>query len=128
MRKGAPNRLQQLYRPRTSFAALGVQDTFAQTLNALGYTVPTPIQVQAIPPLLEGRDMLGQAATGTGKTAAFGLPLLHQIAGLATAPNQTLALVLAPTRELAMQVATALERYGAQARTRVLAIYGGQSY
>ncbi len=111
-----------------SFSALGVQDSFSLTLTALGYTVPTPIQMQSIPPLLAGRDMLGQAATGTGKTAAFGLPLLHQIAGVSTEPNKTLALVLAPTRELAMQVATALERYGAKANTRVLAIYGGQSY
>ena len=94
------------------FADLALADELVGALAALGYEEPTPIQREAIPPLLEGRDLLGQAATGTGKTAAFALPLLQRLAPRRpTAPSRC-ALVLVPTRELAMQVAEAIHRYG----------------
>ena len=107
------------------FAALGLSEGLVRTLADLGYEEPTPIQAAAIPPLLEGHDVLGQAATGTGKTAAFALPLVQnlQTSGGATPPA---ALVLAPTRELAMQVSQACYRYGDHRNLRVLPIYGGQ--
>ena len=97
------------------FAALGLSEKLLGTLTALGYEEPTPIQREAIPPLLAGRDLLGQAATGTGKTAAFALPLLQRIAEPGTREDDkrlASALVLVPTRELAMQVAEALHKYG----------------
>lgn len=107
------------------FAALGLEATLLTTLEALGYEEPTPIQREAIPPLLAGRDLLGQAATGTGKTAAFTLPLLQRIAhGAKARPS---ALILVPTRELAIQVGEAVQRYGKELRIAVLAIYGGQA-
>jgi ATP-dependent RNA helicase DeaD len=92
-------------------------------LDALGYEEPTPIQSEAIPALLDGHDLVGQAATGTGKTAAFALPLLHRLVPGGEAPQ---ALVLVPTRELAVQVAEATHRYGRELGARVLAVYGGQ--
>ena len=96
-----------------------------QALSGLGYEEPTPIQRAAIPPLLAGRDLVGQAATGTGKTAAFALPVLQRIlAGGGQA--EPLALVLVPTRELAMQVSEAMHSYGHDMGVRVLPIYGGQ--
>ena len=103
------------------FASLRLREPLLASLAALGYEEPTPIQRSAIPPLLEGRDLLGQAATGTGKTAAFALPLLERV----THDGVTRALVLVPTRELAMQVAEAIHRYGKALGTSVLAIYGG---
>jgi ATP-dependent RNA helicase DeaD len=108
-----------------SFAELDLRPELVQALSALGYEEPTPIQREAIPPLLAGRDLLGQAATGTGKTAAFALPLLQRLADgdRGRAPN---ALVLVPTRELAMQVSQAIHRYGKDLGARVLPIYGGQ--
>src|SRR3569833_448828 len=109
----------------TSFADLGLRPELLKALSDLGYEEPTPIQREAIPPLLEGRDLVGQAATGTGKTAAFALPVLQQLAGDGdrTAPA---ALVLVPTRELAVQVSQAFHRYGRGMGVRVLPIYGGQ--
>ncbi len=105
------------------FTELGLEPDVLATLEALGYEEPTPIQVEAIPTLLAGRDVLGQAATGTGKTAAFALPLVQRIdADL----RGVQALVLAPTRELAVQVAEATHRYGAKRGVSVLAVYGGQ--
>lgn len=95
------------------------------TLDALGYEEPTPIQREAVPPLLAGRDLLGQAATGTGKTAAFTLPLLQRIAH--GAKQRPAALILVPTRELAIQVGEAVQRYGKELRISVLAVYGGQA-
>src|SRR6478609_5952652 len=89
----------------SGFAGLGLDTRLVEALSALGYEEPTPIQREAIPPLLAGRDLLGTAATGTGKTAAFALPLLQRIAGAAGRPA---ALVLVPTRELATQVAEAI--------------------
>ena len=107
------------------FAALGLEAPLLATLETLGYEEPTPIQREAIPPLLAGRDVLGQAATGTGKTAAFSLPLLQRIAhGPRHRPS---ALILVPTRELAVQVSEAVQRYGKELRVAVLAIYGGQA-
>jgi ATP-dependent RNA helicase DeaD len=108
-----------------TFAALGLRPELLGTLTALGYEEPTPIQQQAIPPLLAGRDLLGQAATGTGKTAAFALPVLQLLDGAARR-SAPLALVLVPTRELAMQVSQAFHRYGRELGVRVLPIYGGQ--
>jgi ATP-dependent RNA helicase DeaD len=94
-------------------------------VGALGYEEPTPIQRAAIPPLLAGRDLLGQAATGTGKTAAFALPLLQSLADAGRA-GPPAALVLVPTRELALQVAEAVERYGHDLAARVVPVFGGQ--
>jgi ATP-dependent RNA helicase DeaD len=108
-----------------SFADLALRPELVEALAALGYEEPTPIQQQAIPPLLEGRDLVGQAATGTGKTAAFALPLLHRLLP-GDRGRQPSALVLAPTRELAVQVAEAISRYGTALGARVLAVYGGQ--
>jgi ATP-dependent RNA helicase DeaD len=108
------------------FAALGLDDRLVAALTALGFETPTPIQAQAIPPLLEGGDVLGQAATGTGKTAAFGLPLLHRIMQDAGRSRDPRAVILVPTRELAIQVATALEGFARGAGLKVVAVYGGQ--
>jgi ATP-dependent RNA helicase DeaD len=107
------------------FAALGVDARVVETLTALGYEEPTPVQREAIPPLLKGRDLLGQAATGTGKTAAFALPLLHRVTPDAPPAERTTALVLVPTRELAMQVGEAMNRYGRGLGVAALPIYGG---
>src|SRR5918992_152184 len=109
----------------TTFADLGLRPELLRALSGLGYEEPTPIQREAIPPLLQGRDLLGQAATGTGKTAAFALPVLQRVAGR-DRHGDPLALVLVPTRELAMQVSEALHRYGRDLGARVLPIYGGQ--
>jgi len=108
------------------FASLGLEAPLLTTLETLGYEEPTPIQREAIPPLLAGRDLLGQAATGTGKTAAFALPLLQQLGHGITARPATLVLV--PTRELAIQVGEAVQRYGKELRTSVLTLYGGQPF
>jgi len=108
-----------------SFAALGLEAALLATLDLLGYEEPTPIQREAIPPLLAGRDLLGQAATGTGKTAAFTLPLLQRIAhAVRRCPS---LLILVPTRELAIQVAESVTRYGKELKISVLPVYGGQS-
>ncbi|HEY0179517.1 MAG TPA: DEAD/DEAH box helicase [Dokdonella sp.] len=108
------------------FRDLGLGDALLAALDAVGYETPSPIQAATIPPLLAGRDLLGQAQTGTGKTAAFALPILARL-DLARAQPQ--ALVLAPTRELAIQVAEAFQRYAARLPGfHVLPIYGGQSY
>ncbi|MBX6387040.1 MAG: DEAD/DEAH box helicase, partial [Microbispora sp.] len=107
------------------FADLALGPELLKALSGLGYEEPTPIQREAIPPLLEGRDLLGQAATGTGKTAAFALPMLQRLhaEGVDGEPG---GLVLVPTRELAVQVSEAMHRYGRDLGTRVLPIYGGQ--
>ncbi|WP_310599920.1 DEAD/DEAH box helicase [Desulfobulbus sp.] len=108
-----------------TFADFGLHPDLMHAVAELGFTDPTPIQQTAIPLLLDGRDLIGQAQTGTGKTAAFGLPLLHRID---PDRRKIQALVLAPTRELAIQVADSLDRYGRQRGIAVLALYGGQSY
>jgi ATP-dependent RNA helicase DeaD len=108
-----------------TFDDLGLPAELTAVLTQLGYEEPTPIQQEAIPPLLLGRDLVGQAATGTGKTAAFALPLLQRLAAQGRG-RQPVALVLVPTRELAMQVAEAAHKYGRGVGARVLPIYGGQ--
>ncbi|MGK0311604.1 MAG: ATP-dependent RNA helicase DeaD, partial [Ilumatobacter sp.] len=106
------------------FAALGLRQELVDTLNDLGYEEPTPIQRETIPLLLTGRDMLGQAATGTGKTAAFALPALNAIEpGFPDAPS---VLVLTPTRELAVQVSEAIVKYGKKLGAKVVPVFGGQ--
>src|SRR5690348_10378717 len=112
---------------RSPFATLGVDDALVSALTALGYEEPTDIQREAIPPLLAGRDVLGQAATGTGKTAAFALPLLQRIGSSNDGAQAIRGLILVPTRELAMQVAEAVHKYGRPLGVRVLPIYGGQA-
>jgi ATP-dependent RNA helicase DeaD len=109
----------------SSFSGLGLADEILATLSALGYEEPTPIQREAIPVLLEGRDLLGQAATGTGKTAAFALPMLQRIRDEGHKGTAAAGLVLVPTRELSMQVAEALHRYAKGLALRVVALYGG---
>jgi ATP-dependent RNA helicase DeaD len=108
------------------FASLGLEAALLTTLETLGYEEPTPIQREAIPPLLAGRDLLGRAATGTGKTAAFTLPLLQRLAHSARQPHPS-ALILVPTRELAIQVTEAVQRYGKEQQITILAVYGGAS-
>ncbi|WP_166831654.1 DEAD/DEAH box helicase [Thalassoroseus pseudoceratinae] len=110
----------------SGFGSLGLSEGLVEIVEGYGYTSPTPIQAQAIPPLLHGEDVLGQAQTGTGKTAAFALPLLDRIDLSAKYPQ---VLVLAPTRELAIQVAGAFEKYsGGTRQLNVLPIFGGQDY
>jgi ATP-dependent RNA helicase DeaD len=109
-----------------SFSALGLPESLLKAVEALGYEAASPIQAATIPVLLEGRDLLGQAQTGTGKTAAFALPVLAKINIKQKAPQ---ALVLVPTRELAIQVAEAFQKYASKIPGfHVLPIYGGQSY
>ncbi len=107
------------------FTSLNLHPQLVQTLVELGYTEPTPIQSGVIPVMLTGQDVIGQAQTGTGKTAAFSLPILHNLQ-----PNQkhVQSLILTPTRELAMQVAGALHEYGRSCGVQVLPVYGGQPY
>jgi ATP-dependent RNA helicase DeaD len=107
------------------FASLGLSAALVGAVTALGYEEPTPIQQEAIPVLLSGSDMLGQAATGTGKTAAFALPLLDRLSRDAKARGRVRALVLVPTRELAMQVAEALHKYAKGSNLNVVPVYGG---
>ena len=112
--------------PSPSFRDLHLDEEVLSALVDLGYEAPSPIQARTIPPMLEGRDVLGQAQTGTGKTAAFALPILCR---LDLASRQPQALVLTPTRELAIQVAEAFHSYAAHMRGfHVLPIYGGQPY
>jgi ATP-dependent RNA helicase DeaD len=110
----------------TSFASLGLSDAILDTLTKIGYESPSPIQQQCITHLLSGKDVIGQAQTGTGKTAAFSLPLLDTID---VKSKQTQILVLAPTRELAIQVSNAMQTYASNMKAiTVLPIYGGGSY
>ena len=108
------------------FASFDLDERLLATVADLGYEEPTPIQREAIPLLLGGRDILAEAPTGTGKTAAFALPILQRITIGAAGPNSTSALVVVPTRELAMQVAEAFHVYGKSLGTRVVPVYGGQ--
>ena len=107
-----------------TFEDLGLRPELLRALSSLGYEEPTPIQQEAVPPLVEGRDLLGQAATGTGKTAAFALPVLQRLPARRR-ERPPVALVLVPTRELAVQVSEALHRYGRELGARVLPVYGG---
>ena len=112
-----------------NFAALGVAEPILRALAAENYTHPTPIQARAIPALLSGRDLLGIAQTGTGKTAAFGLPLLQKlsIGHVPPRPREAKALILAPTRELAVQIEQALRTYGRFLNLKLAVILGGVS-
>ncbi|WP_075183010.1 DEAD/DEAH family ATP-dependent RNA helicase [Pantoea sp. 1.19] len=111
---------------QTTFSDLGLKSTILEALNDMGYVKPSPIQAECIPHLLAGRDVLGMAQTGSGKTAAFSLPLLNNIDPELKAPQ---ILVLAPTRELAVQVAEAATEFSKHMRgVNVLALYGGQRY
>ena len=106
-----------------AFEQLGLSPSILAAIKDLGYEAPTPVQAKAIPPLLAGRDLIGQAQTGTGKTAAFAIPILE-----ALDVGQDQALVLTPTRELCIQVAEAIHTYSKHmGRVRVLPVYGGQS-
>ncbi len=109
----------------TNFSELGLHQELVEGLTALGFTEPTAIQSAAIPILIEGQDVIGQAQTGTGKTAAFSLPILQNLESGLNAPQ---ALIVSPTRELASQVAQAIFSYSETLGTRVLPVYGGQSY
>ncbi len=108
----------------TEFTSLNLRDEIMQAITELGYSTPTPIQAALIPIMLTGADVIGQAQTGTGKTAAFALPILQHF----QRQKNPQALVLAPTRELALQVANSLNEYGKHLHVRVLAVYGGQPY
>ena len=108
----------------TDFTSLNLRDEIMQAITELGYAEPTPIQSGMIPLMLTGVDVVGQAQTGTGKTAAFALPILHNY----QYQKQPQALILAPTRELALQVADSMTEYGKHLKVRVLAVYGGQPY
>jgi ATP-dependent RNA helicase DeaD len=105
-----------------TFAELGLSDETLRALAEVGYQSPSPIQEEAIPPLLSGRDVIGQAQTGTGKTAAFGLPILEY---LDTKLGEVQALVLTPTRELCIQVTQAIRAYGSTRQANVVAVFGG---
>ena len=109
----------------TSFKELGLSEGLLQTLEELGYAEPTPIQAQAIPELLNGHDVIGQAQTGSGKTAAFGLPMLEYID---PENEETQAIVLTPTRELCIQVTQALRAYAEHLEgVNVVAVFGGRA-
>jgi ATP-dependent RNA helicase DeaD len=111
-----------------AFADLPLRRELLDAVEALGYSRPSPIQAESIAPLVEGRDLLGQAATGTGKTAAFALPMLERLAAERAERRRgdaPFGLVLAPTRELALQVSEAIDQYGRHVRARVLTVYGG---
>jgi ATP-dependent RNA helicase RhlE len=108
-----------------SFASLALAEPLLRALTAHGYQTPTPIQAQAIPPLLLGRDLLGCARTGTGKTAAFALPILDRLARTPAVKPGLRALVLTPTRELASQVASSFLRYGKFLNFRCATVFGG---
>ncbi|HPS02298.1 MAG TPA: DEAD/DEAH box helicase [Candidatus Sumerlaeota bacterium] len=111
-----------------SFEQLGLQAELLQAVTQQGYTTPTPIQAKAIPIILAGRDILGGAQTGTGKTAAFALPILQLLGGRTAKGRQPRALILTPTRELAAQVAESVRTYGRGMRLRSTVIFGGVGF
>src|SRR5688500_12458595 len=109
------------------FASLGLEPPLTTALTALGYEEPTPVQREAIPLIVSGRDVLAQASTGTGKTAAFALPLIQHLVEHDAGRRQTRGLVLVPTRELAMQVSEAVHKYARGTGIQVVPLYGGAS-
>jgi len=121
----APKPLPEVPKLETSFSALGLGDRIAYAVQQKGYENPTPIQAQAIPVVLTGRDVIGSAQTGTGKTAAFSLPILHRLGRHAGGPR---CLVLEPTRELALQVEESFKEYSKFTDLRTTVIYGGVGY
>ena len=112
-----------------TFATLGLIEPLLRAVTALGYQTPTPVQAQAIPPVLAGRDLMAAAQTGTGKTAGFALPLLQRLTmeGPKVAANSVRALILVPTRELAEQVHENIEQYNENLPLKTYAVYGGVS-
>ena len=112
----------------SAFGSLGVPTQLVKLLGADGLTQPTPVQAAVIPDAVAGRDVLGRARTGSGKTLAFGLPLLTRLAGRRSAPNRPRALIIVPTRELAGQVASALEPLAAALSLNLVTVYGGTPY
>ncbi|WP_296174547.1 DEAD/DEAH box helicase, partial [uncultured Brevundimonas sp.] len=113
-----------------TFESMGLNKALLQALASTGYEKPTPIQAKAIPDVMLGKDLLGIAQTGTGKTAAFALPILHRLAEnrVPPQPRTTRALILSPTRELATQIADSFKQYGAHLGFRVAVIFGGVKY
>ncbi len=130
-RAGPRDRLHILkaIRLMTKFSDLGLIDTLLRAVNAEGYSAPTPIQTKSIPPLLKGRDVLGIAQTGTGKTAAFALPILQQLSqnSRRAMPKSARALILTPTRELALQIDEGFKTYGRYLNLKHTVIFGGVS-
>jgi ATP-dependent RNA helicase RhlE len=118
-----------IFVPSITFAKLGLAEPFLRALDRERFLEPTPIQASAIPPLLAGRDLLGVAQTGTGKTAAFALPMLQHLSGRPAPAHRygTRALIVAPTRELALQIEESLHRLGGDQKRRIVAILGGLS-
>lgn len=114
---------QKEFEKLSTFTEFGLQPDVIQAVSEMGFEEATPIQAKAIPVALQGRDMIGQAQTGTGKTAAFGIPLINKISA---SEDRIVALIMAPTRELAIQVAEEIEKLGRFKGLRSLAIYGGQ--
>src|SRR5688572_23721123 len=113
-------------RTTDNFPSLNLSQAILRAVQAEGYTIPTPIQIEAIPHVLEGRDLLGCAQTGTGKTAAFALPLLHNLSDQNPRQRRGIrVLVLAPTRELALQIEDSFHTYGRHAGLSTTAVYGG---
>src|SRR5215211_7311304 len=119
-------------RKATGFAASGLADALVEAVTKLGYEEPTPVQRETIPLMLSRGDLLAQAATGTGKTAAFALPMIHRLTdeedagpGKKSSRRRTRGLVLVPTRELAMQVAEATHKYARGSGLSVVPVYGG---
>ena len=108
------------------FTKLGLSPNILSALTAMGFKTPTPIQQQGIPLLLQGEDLIGQAQTGTGKTAAFGVCIFERLALSHAKKGKVRALILAPTRELAVQISVELGKIGANSQARILAVYGGQ--
>ncbi|MEY2734283.1 MAG: ATP-dependent helicase RhlE, partial [Gemmatimonadota bacterium] len=108
-----------------TFADLGLSPAMLASLEASGYTRPTPIQAQAVPLALKGRDLMGLAQTGTGKTAAFTIPIIERLMG---GPTRTRALILTPTRELCQQVEASIRKYSGGTGLDVISVYGGVGY
>ena len=106
-----------------SFSELNLPEAILRTLVELGYETPSPIQAASIPVIQEGRDLIGQAQTGTGKTAAFGLPIIQNIE---EKTGRVQAIILAPTRELAVQVANEIDSFKGKKRLQITTVYGGQ--
>ncbi|RPH92446.1 DEAD/DEAH box helicase, partial [candidate division KSB1 bacterium] len=113
--------------PPNAFAAFGLDERLLKAVAEMGYERPTPIQEQAIPLVMDGKDVIGSAQTGTGKTAAFGLPILHRLIGEQKKNHVLRVLILSPTRELAAQIEEALTDYARHTKIRIAAVIGGVS-
>ena len=114
--------------PKTTFAALGLGPKILQAIEEAGYDTPTPIQAKAIPQIILGGDVTGIAQTGTGKTAAFVLPMIHRLERGRARARMPRTLILAPTRELAAQVAENFEKYGKNLKLEIALLIGGVSF